>query len=155
MKQEVCTRHLLRKARARESVLDLLRRRYMREKQHAMRYRQHAARIEPEFRATLLSLAAEEERHAASIGAKIIELGETLPEVIAIHVAQEPNSWSYLRTDFEEERRCIGEVTDWPAVAAEFSDVAEMLERIEADSERHRAKLRDMLARSTPSPLGP
>ena len=133
---------------AREAVLDLLRHRYVREKQHAMRYRQHAERIHPRFRATLIDMAAEEERHAASVGAKISDLGERPPEVIPIHVAKEENSWSYLRTDLEEEQRCAGESSELPAIQGEFPEIAALLERIDHDSRRHRAKLRDMLASS-------
>jgi len=59
------------------TVLEFLRHRYVREKQHAMRYRQHAERIDPQFRDTLIRMAAEEEQHAASIGARIRDLGES------------------------------------------------------------------------------
>ena len=53
----------------RKAVLDVLCHRYVREKQHAMRYRQHAERMHyPQFRDELLGLAAEEEEHAESIG---------------------------------------------------------------------------------------
>jgi rubrerythrin len=155
MKRADWTRHLFDiDQRARDSVLDLLRHRYVREKQHAMRYRQHAERIRREFRDTLISMAVEEERHAASIGAKIIDLGEKLPDVIPIHVAQEANSWSYLRTDLEEEQRCAGEMSNLPDISGKFSEIAELLAGIDSDSERHRTMLRDMLARSVPQPLG-
>ena len=61
------------------------------------------------FGEALISIAAEEEKHADSIGAKIKDLGEKLPDVIPIHVAKEQNSWFYLRTDLEEEERCAEE----------------------------------------------
>ena len=77
-------------AEARAAVLSVLRHRYVRESQHAMRYRQHAEKIHyPEFREALISIAAEEEKHAEWIGAKIKDLGEKAPEVIPIHVAKE------------------------------------------------------------------
>lgn len=137
---------------ARAAVLSVLRHRYVREKQHAMRYRQHAERIlEPQVRAALISMAAQEEKHAGSIGAKIIDLGEKLPDFVPIHVAKEENSWLYLRTDLEEERRCAGELKeDLPAVSSAFPDVAQLLERIDGDGKRHREKLREMLARGDP-----
>jgi rubrerythrin len=134
-------------------MLNVLCHRYVREKQHhGMRYRQHAERMRyPQFRDMLLGLAGEEERHAEMIGAKIKDLGEKLPNVIPIHVAKEPNSWLYLRTDLEEEQRCAGELKDdLPALSREFPDIAELFRRIESDSKKHRSQIRDMLARSDP-----
>jgi rubrerythrin len=65
------------KSMRREALLNLLRHRYVRERQHAMRYRQHAERMSyPQFRDVLLSIAAEEELHAQWVGAKIVDLGE-------------------------------------------------------------------------------
>jgi rubrerythrin len=137
---------------ARAAVLDVLNHRYVREKQHAMRYLQHAERMRySQFRNALLSIAAEEEQHAESIAAKIRDLGQRLPNVIPICVAREQNSWSYLRTDLEEERRCAGgSKEDLPALSGEFPEIAELLEHIESDGRRHRAQIRDMLARSDP-----
>ena len=136
----------------REVLLNLLRHRYVREKQHAMRYRQHAERMSyPQFRDALLSIAAEEELHAQWLSAKITELGEKLPDVIPIHVPREQNSWFYLRTDLEEERRCCGELQDdLSAINDEFPETAALLNIIENDGKRHRAGIRDMLARSDP-----
>ena len=137
---------------ARSAVLDVLKHRYVREKQHAMRYRQHAERMRySQFHDALLSLAAEEEQHAESIGAKIRDLGQDLPDVIPVCVAREQNSWSYLRTDLEEERRCAGgSKDDLPVLSGEFPEIAELFEHIESDGRRHRSQLRDMLARSDP-----
>ena len=141
---------------ARVAVLDLLGHRYVREKQQAMRYRQHAERMRyPQFRDTLFALAAEEENHAQELAEKIAALGEKPPEVIPIHVAREPNSWFYLRTDLEEEERCAGELkTELPTLSEAFSDVAELLERIEIAGKSHRTKVRAMLARSDPQAAG-
>jgi hypothetical protein len=140
------------KGEARAAVLDVLNDRYIREKQHVTRYRQHAERMRySQFHDALLSLAAEEEQHAESIGAKIRDLGENLPDVIPICVPREQNSWYYLRTDLEEERRCAGGLRDTlPALSGEFPEIAELLEHIESDGRRHRAQIRDMLARSDP-----
>lgn len=126
--------------------------RYVREKQQAMRYVQHAEKMKyPQFREALGRLAAEEEAHAVMIAAEIRKLGGELPEVIPIHVAHEPNSWSYLRTDLEEERRCAGELeAELPNLRTDYPHVAELLDRIEHDGRHHRAKIRDMLARSDP-----
>lgn len=142
---------------ARESVLNVLRHRYVRERQHAMRYRQHAERMRySQFREALASIAGEEEKHAEWIGAKIRDLGEKLPEVIPIRIAKEPNSWFYLRTDLEEEQRCGEEFIErLPSLGGEFPEITELFERLERDGERHRAKLRDMLARSDPQSVEP
>lgn len=133
-------------------ALDLLRHGYLREKQHAMRYRQHAERMRyTQFRAALVRLAQAEDRHAELIARQIEALGETPPEVIPVRVAREQNSWSYLRTDLDEELRCAGELeADLSPISAEFPAVAELLRRVERDGRRHRAELRDMLARSDP-----
>ncbi len=144
--------------KARAAVLNVLRHRYVRESQNAMRCRQHAEKIHyPQFREALISIAAEEERHAESIGAKIKNLGEKLPDVIPIHVAKEQNSWFYPRTDLKEEQRCTGELKDDLPVLnrGEFPEIVELLERIDGDCKRHRAQLRDMLARSDPQSAGP
>jgi rubrerythrin len=145
------------RAEARAAVLNVLRHRYIRESQHAMRYRQHAEKIHyPEFREALISIAAEEEKHAESIGAKIKDLGEKVPDVIPIHVAKEQNSWFYLRTDLEEEERCAEEWQhDLPALSGEFPEVTELLQRIDSDCKRHWLRFRGMLAHSDPLSAGP
>ena len=141
----------------RAAVLHVLHHRYVREKQHAMRYRQHAERMHyPQFHDALSNLAVEEEKHAESIAAKIKDLDGKLPEVIPINIAHEQNSWHYLRTDLEEEQRCAGELEgDLPMLNAEFPDVAQLLGHIESDGKRHRAQIRDMLARSDPQASSP
>lgn len=134
------------------AIVKVLQHRYVREQQHGMRYRQHAERMRyPQFRDALSDLAAEERKHAGLIAEKIREFGAELPDVVPIHVAHEQNSWYYLRTDLEEEQRCAGELeADLPVLRAEYHDVAELLKRIERDGRRHRAIIRDMLARSDP-----
>lgn len=140
----------------RASVAELLRHRYVREKQHAMRYSQHAERMRyPQFRDTLAAMASEEESHAGLIAEKIKALGDQVPDVIPIHVAKEANAWHYLRTDLEEEDRCAGELhRDLARLRANFPDVAELLEGVETDGERHRVRLRDMISRSDPQAAG-
>lgn len=139
----------------REVVLELLRRRYVREKQHAMRYRQHAERVDSQFHQALTGIAAEEEEHANRIAAKLTDLGAELPEIIPIHVAKEDSGWDYLRTDLKEEQRCAGELSDLATIRIEFPEVAELLERMDADSKDHRARLRLMMRCSVPQPLTP
>ena len=108
------------------------------------------------FAKPLSASLAEEEKHAESIGAKIKDLGETLPDVIPIHVAKEQNSWFYLRTDLEEEERCAEEWQhDLPALSGEFPEVTELLQRIDSDCKRHWLRFRGMLAHSDPLSAGP
>lgn len=143
---------------ARAAVLELLRHRYVREKQHAMRCRQHAERVphHPELGKELLAIAAEEDEHAELLGDKIIDFGESLPEVIPVHFAQEENCWLYLRTDLEEEERCAGEflIDNLPALRA-FPEIADLFARLERDSEAHQLELREMMARSDPQSVEP
>ena len=121
-----------------------------------MRYRQHAERMRyPQFRATLIRLAEEEEKHAEKIADKLSALGAGLPDVVPVHVAHESNSWHYLKTDLDEEQRCAGELHEGLSGAPEFADVIELLTSIERDGSRHRAEIRDMLARSDPQAVGP
>lgn len=138
-------------------ALELLRHCYARERQHAMRYRQHAERMRyTQFREALIRLAQAEDEHAAAVARQIEALGGALPDVIPIHVAREQNSWRYPRTDLEEEQRCTGEIeADASAISAEFPEVAELLRRIERDARGHRARLRNMLARSDPQAAAP
>jgi rubrerythrin len=140
----------------RETIIALLQRRYVREMQQAMRYRQHADLMRyPQFRTTLIRLASEEQRHAEKIADKLGALGACLPEVVPVHVAHEPNSWHYLKTDLDEEQRCAGELHEGLSAAAEFAGVIELLASIERDGSRHRAEIREMLARSDPQAVGP
>ncbi|HEU4345986.1 MAG TPA: ferritin-like domain-containing protein [Candidatus Binatia bacterium] len=142
---------------ARTVVLHLLRHRYVKEKQHAMRCRQHAERMcYPQFREVLVRIATEEEKHADLIGAKLQSLGEKLPDVIPIHFAKEQNTWSYLRTDLMEEQRCAAELEDdLLALHGEFPEIAEFLGGMASDGKRHREQLRALLARSDPQSAGP
>jgi rubrerythrin len=141
---------------ARRLALDILSCRYVREKQHAMRYRQHADRMRyPQFRDTLVDMAAEEEKHAGWIAEKITALGGLPPTVVPVHVANEANAWHYLRTDLEEEQRCAGELhRTLPGIGADFPELADLLELIEIDGKQHQARLRSMIARSDPQAVG-
>jgi hypothetical protein len=56
----------------------------------------------------------------------------------------------------EEEQRCAEELhEDRPAISGEFPDVVELIESIEEEGKKHRAQLRDMIARSDPQALWP
>jgi len=72
------------------AVLNVLCDCYVRETQHAMRYRQHAERIHyPEFRQELFNIAAEEQKHAESVGTHMETLGGRIPEVVRVHIPRE------------------------------------------------------------------
>jgi len=139
------------------AVLNVLGDCYVRESQHAMRYRQHAERIHrPEFRQELLHIAAEEQKHAASVALQIQMLRGRIPEVIPVHVAKEQNLWQYLRTDLEEEERCAEELKeDLLLVLGKSSEIARLLHRIDEDCKNHRLHIRAMLADTDPLSPGP
>jgi len=126
-----------------DKVLAILCRHYVREKQHVMRFTHHAEHIrEPKIRRTLLKIAAREAEHANWLAVKITALGGTLPEVMNVRYSPE-NTWSYLRSDVDEEHRCLAEVAEDKATLKEgFPDLAAVLERIEIDAKRHREELR-------------
>jgi rubrerythrin len=142
---------------ARETVLSVLRHRYVRERQHAMRFRQHANRIHlPKVHEALLSLAEEEDKHAESIGARMDAFGEIRPRVSPIYFAKEENDWDYLRTDLDEERRCDGELKeDLSLLHDQFPEIAELLDHLESDRERHRTQIRELLEQCEPQAVGP
>jgi rubrerythrin len=139
------------------AVLKVLGDCYVRESQHAMRYRQHAERIHsPEFRQELLRIAAEEQKHAESVGIQIQTLGGRTPEVVPVHVAKEQNLWQYLRTDLQEEERCAEELKDDLFLPlAELPEIARLLNRIDRDCKSHRLRIRAMLAGVDPLSAGP
>ena len=142
---------------ARPLALDLLLGCYIREKQQATRYREHAERMRYEqFRQALIRMAQVQDANAAALAQKIEALGEPVPDVPPVDVADERNSWYYLRSDLEEEQRTAGELSgDLLAISAEFPEVAEILRRIDNDGRKNRAELRDMLARSDPQAAAP
>ena len=139
------------------AVLDVLGECYVRESQHAMRYRQHAERIHcPEFRQELLRIAAEEQKHAESVGVQIQTLGGRIPEVIPVHVAKEQNLWQYLRTDLQEEERCAEELKDDLFLPlAKLPEIVRLLKQIDRDCKSHQRRIRAMLADVNPLSAGP
>jgi hypothetical protein len=57
------------------------------------------------------------------------------------------NAWEYLRSDLDDERRCIAEIAeDKRAIGAEFPAIIDLLDRIEADANRHREQIRALLS---------
>ena len=131
---------------ARERILEILAHRYVRESQHVMRFRQHANRItDAKTREALLAIAAQEATHVGWLEDKIASLGGALPEVVEIHVSHE-NARDYLRSDLDEERRCMAEIEDdKESLQSDFPDIVALLDRIEADAEKNSQAIRALL----------
>jgi bacterioferritin (cytochrome b1) len=138
-----------------DTVLGILRHRYVDEKQHADRFIQHAQKLHyPQFREALLRIASEELKHADSIAEKIKKLGGWLPAVLTPPPTEEKNSWRYLLEDLEEERRCAAELEEeMLTIESDYPDVIELLHGIEEEERRHRDEIREMLMRSDPQAL--
>ena len=135
---------------ARRTALDILRRRYVDEIEHAKRFKFHAGQMHyPQFRERLLQIAAQESAHAGRIAQKIIALGGTMPEVRRESESTKQSSWQSLLKDLDEEGHCAGELAEqiW-AVQTDYPDIAALLERIAEDEKKHRDEIREMLMRS-------
>ena len=133
-------------------VLNVLRHCYVRESQHALRYRQHAERIHnPKLHDDLLGIADEEQKHVQALSAAIRRLGADIPEVIPVHIAKEENCWLYLRTDLEEEERCAGELkNDLLLIEHKSPEIASLLNQIDADCHLHYHRVRALMANTDP-----
>ena len=115
----------------------------------AARFTAHAHKMQyPQFRDELLRIAADESRHAGWIAEKINELGGSLPPELATAPTKR-NSWEYLLDDLEEERLCGAQLeTEMLAIGSDYSEVAELLQRIDEEEHEHRDAIREMLMRS-------
>ncbi|HEY7166536.1 MAG TPA: ferritin-like domain-containing protein [Candidatus Binatia bacterium] len=135
----------------RDRVLRTLCARYIDERQHAARFRQHAEAMHyAQHRAALHRIATDELDHAELIAHKIRELGGSVPEVPVI-AARARNPWGYLVEDLEEERRCGAELEqEILGLGRNYGDVADVLRRIEQDERKHRDEIREMMMRSDP-----
>lgn len=133
---------------ARDRILEVLGHRYVRECQHVMRFRQHAERIaDQQVRETLQRIAAKEAEHVCWIEEKITGFGGKLPTVIDSHCTHE-DAWAYLRSDLDEERRCVAEIEDDKEnLQSDFPDIVRLLDRIEADAEKNSQEIRALLLR--------
>jgi rubrerythrin len=138
----------------RAEAVEILRRLYIEESQHAARFAQQAQKVRyPQFRAKLLEIAADESRHAAWIAEKIHLLGASTPAVPQSDVRQ-GNSWKFMLDDLEEHRKCAAELLDQiRRFRPDLPDIADTLQRIYDEGAKHRRDLRDMLMRSDPQAL--
>jgi len=137
-------------------VMGILRHRYADEMQHAARFSQHAQKMQyPQFRDALLRIASDETKHAGWIAEKIRALEGQLPDVLETPLLEE-NSWQYLLTDLEEERRCGADLEEEIlSIQSDYPDIAELLQRIDDEERRHRDEIREMAMRSDPLALWP
>ena len=102
----------------------------------------------PKTREALLRIAAKEDEHAKWIAAKIKMLGGEPPAVIEVRCTNE-STWDYLRSDLDDERRCVDEVEEEKLVIqSQFPDIVALLELIEDDAMKHREEIREMLRQS-------
>lgn len=137
-------------------VMGILRHRYADEMQHAARFSQHAQKMHyPQFRDALLRIAADETKNAGWIAEKIRALEGQLPDVLESPLFEE-NSWQYLLTDLEEERRCGADLEEEIlSIQSDYPEIAELLQRIGDEERKHRDEIRGMLMRSDPFALWP
>lgn len=137
-------------------AIEILRGRYIEERQHEYRFTQHAQKMQyPQFREKLLQIAANEAKHVEWIAEKIRLLGGKPPEVAEIPTT-EKNSWQYLLADLDEEKHCSAELLEQiQTIQLELPEIAAVLERIYEDGARHREEIREMLMRSDPQSLWP
>ena len=137
-------------------VVNILQDRYVEAMQHVKRYTQQAQKMQyPQFREKLLRIAADEARHAEWLAEKVTLFGGKLPKVPDV-AAGEKNSWQYLLADLDEDKRSSAELIErMQTVREELPDIAEALERIYEDGEKHRGEIRAMLMRSDPQSIWP
>jgi rubrerythrin len=138
----------------RAEAIEILRRLYIEESQHAARLAHQAPKMRyPQFRAKLLEIAADESRHAAWIAEKIHLLGASVPAVPEADVRL-GNSWKFMLDNLEEHRRCAaGLLEQIRRFRPHLPDIADTLQRIYDEGAIHRHELREMLMRSDPQAL--
>ena len=135
-------------------LLKMLRDAYLEEVQDVAQFTQHAERMHyPQFRERLLRIAEEEQAHVAWLRDKIVALGGEVPTVsLPPRVAK--NAWEALLRDLDEEKRSYADLLDAMHVAEEaYPEIAEGLQRIQEEEQKHREEILDMLVKSDPSTL--
>jgi hypothetical protein len=112
-----------------------------------MRFCQHAERLaDPRIRRALIRIAAKEQDHVRAVEANIVKLGGALPTVVDFHCSSD-NAWEYLRSDLDDERRCIAEIAeDKLAIGCQFPAIIALLDCIESDARKHREQIRALLS---------
>ncbi len=140
----------------RKKLLAWLCQEYVEETRHSIQFQGHAERMHyPQFRKKLSEIAEEERKHAQWLEAKIIAFGGQVPQ-ISPTPEEGFNSWERLCLDLEEEKRCISELAERLAIAAEIDpETAGVLRRLLDEEKNHREVIRDMLMRSDPQAVWP
>jgi ferritin-like metal-binding protein YciE len=135
----------------RDSAIEILRQRYVEEKQRSDRFEGHAARMRyPQYRERFLSMAHDTGADATVIGNKILALGAKLPEVAHSDTGDE-NSWHSLSSALDEENRSTDRLVDQlRRIESEQPDIAELLQQIFQRQATQRRSIQDMLMRSDP-----
>lgn len=129
-------------------VAKILLDRYVEEMLHVERYTLYANRVHaPEERDRLLRIAADEARHGEWLAEKIRLLGGTLPSVPALP-SEDRSGSQHLLADLNEEKHGSAELIEkMQTLRNELPELAEGLERIFEENEKHRAEIRAMLTR--------
>ena len=130
-------------------VLEILRQRYVDERQGESQLTQHADKMHyPQFCEKLLHFATDKSKHAAWIAEKIATLAVKLPEV-PVRRSMDENSWQYLQLDLAEEIRCADRLPEqmW-RLEPDHPDISNFLQRIAEAEKQHLQAINDMLMRS-------
>jgi ferritin-like metal-binding protein YciE len=135
----------------RDSAIEILRQRYVEEKQRSDRFEGHAARMRyPQYRERFLSMAHDTSEDATAIGDKILALGAKLPDVACSDTRVE-NSWHSLSSALDEENRSTDRLVDQlRRIESEEPDIAQLLQQIFQRQATQRRSIQDMLMRSDP-----
>jgi rubrerythrin len=138
----------------RQKLREILRDAYLEEAQDVAQFTQHAQRMHyPQFRERLLRIAAEEQAHVAWLRDKLLALGGEIPAV-SFPPKGAKNAWEALLMDLEEEKRSYADLLEAKHIAEEADpEIAEGLQRIREDEQRHREELLDMVVKSDPYTL--
>ena len=131
------------------ATIEILRRRYVEEKQGIGQLTKHADKMHyPQFREKLLHIATDKSKHAEWIAEKIITLGGNLPEMPELRSTDE-NSWQYLQMDLAEEKRCADRLPEqiW-RIESDHPDISQFLQGIFQAEKKHRQEIMDMMMRS-------
>lgn len=125
-------------------IIQVLQTRYVEEMQHVQYYALQAQRMaDAQDRDRLLAIAADEARHGEWLAEKIRLLGGTLP---ALTDLPDKNRRRNLLADFNDEKHGSDALIErMQTVRNELPELAEGLERIFEENERHRAEIRALL----------
>jgi rubrerythrin len=138
----------------RQKLLGMLRDAYLEEAQDVAQFAQHAERMYyPQFRKRLLRIAAEEQAHVAWLRDKLLALGGEIPAV-SFPAKGAKNAWEALLMNLEEEKRSYADLLEAKRIAEEVDpEIAEGIQRIREEEQRHREELLDMIVKSDPYTL--